>query len=363
MGYPAPAAPPGVSLPDQLVPVAFFGRTSTLIQNYPESMRRQLRKSGDALPPGFVIVAHYWDIESGGLDLDQRGHAERDAYAEVGIPRDGGMAGLLAEAQAPAPKFAAVICEDIGRSSRDMFSALKLEKDLAAQGIPVFATDEPISVEGMNSTTVLIRRIKQGVVEWFRLQLKEAVWGGLREHALDGWNVGVPPYGYLAKKEPHPNPAKRAEGRTRTRLILDPVRAPVVEQMFTWRACQRLGITTIRQKLNADRATYPPPRGEHWTDQSVYQILANPKYTGTWSGDAPPPVRAAGARCSPSRWVWSAKPTHPAIVDREVYETARQVILARASQAEDPANPGHPLARRFYELRSRIAAACATGAC
>jgi site-specific DNA recombinase len=153
MGIPTPAAPAGVSVPESLVPVAFFGRTSTLIQNYQASMRRQLRNSQEKLPPGFVITGHYWDIESGGLDLDERGLADLDAFDEVGIPRDGGIAALLAEAQAPSPKFAAVICEEIERSARDTFSALKLEKDLSAQGIPLFATDEPISVEGMNATT------------------------------------------------------------------------------------------------------------------------------------------------------------------------------------------------------------------
>ena len=29
------------------------------------------------------------------------------------------------------------------------------------------------SIEGINATTVLVRRVKQGVAEWFRLQLKE----------------------------------------------------------------------------------------------------------------------------------------------------------------------------------------------
>lgn len=264
------------------------------------------------------------------------------------------MAALLAEAQAPRPRFAAVICEDMSRSSRDMLSALQLEKVLSTRSIPLFATDEPMNAGGMNSSATLLRRIKQGMAEYFRLQLKESVWDGLREHTLDGWNVGTPPYGYLAQKFPHPTPKKRAEGRTKTRLILDPVRAPVVEQMFTWRACQRLGITTIRQKLNADRVTYPPPRGEHWTDQSVYQILANPKYTGHMVWGRTSSRTGRWHRLPEQDWVWSPEPTHPAIVDREVYETARQVTLARASQAEDPGNPGHPLARRFYELRSRI---------
>jgi site-specific DNA recombinase len=82
---------------------------------------------------------------------------------------------LLREAASPAPKFAAVVCEDIERSGRDMFNALKLEKELSRQGIPLFATGEPADIEGVNATTILVRRVKQGVAEWYRLQLKEKI--------------------------------------------------------------------------------------------------------------------------------------------------------------------------------------------
>ena len=78
----------------------------------------------------------------------------------IGIPRDGGMADLLAEAGGPAPAFAAVVCEDINRSARDTFNALKLEKELAAGGITLFATNEPVFLEGANAT-ILLRRMKQ----------------------------------------------------------------------------------------------------------------------------------------------------------------------------------------------------------
>lgn len=84
------------------------------------------------------------------------------------------------------PDSAAVICEDIERSCRDTFNALKLEKKLSRSGIPLFATDEPAHIDGINATTVLVRRMKQGVAEWFRLQLKEKTWKGLVEHSLDG---------------------------------------------------------------------------------------------------------------------------------------------------------------------------------
>src|ERR1700749_1426403 len=79
--------------PGQTVPVAFIGRTSTLMQDPVASLRRQVRKSQAWLPPGFQIVAWYWDVESGGLDLDQRSQSSKwQAAAGAGIPRDGGMA-------------------------------------------------------------------------------------------------------------------------------------------------------------------------------------------------------------------------------------------------------------------------------
>jgi hypothetical protein len=141
-------------------------------------MRRQLREVDAKLLPGWFIAAHYWGIESGGMDLDQRGHGTAHEQLSVGIPRDGGMADLLAEAVGPAPRFAAVMCEDIERSGRDTFNALKLEKQLAEAGIPLFATDEPIDIGGMNATTLLVRRVKQGIAEWYRFQIKEKAWKG-----------------------------------------------------------------------------------------------------------------------------------------------------------------------------------------
>jgi site-specific DNA recombinase len=130
-----PAATGG-GAPAEPVPVAFLGRTSTLEMQDPRaSLRRQLRSSQQWLPPDWFIAAYYWDVESGGLDLEQRSQGEAyRAFTDAGLPRDGGMADLLAEAASPVPKFAAVICEDIERSGRDTFNALKLEKNCPATG-------------------------------------------------------------------------------------------------------------------------------------------------------------------------------------------------------------------------------------
>jgi site-specific DNA recombinase len=158
--------------PAELVPVAFLGRTSNeRLQDPVASMNRQVRNCRAWLPAGCQIVAYYWDVESGGSDLEDRGHSSAwQIAAAAGIPRDGGIADLLNEAASPTPDFTFVVCEDIERSARDTYNSLKLERELQNQGIPIFATDEPFNVEGINATTVLVRRVKQGVAEWYRLQ-------------------------------------------------------------------------------------------------------------------------------------------------------------------------------------------------
>src|SRR5215469_3729131 len=252
MGTPA-LAPPDVADGPAPLPLAFLGRTSTaIVQDPVSSMRRQVRSAQEKAPAGSFIAAWYWDIESGGLDLEQRGHGTAHETVDVGLPRDGGLAALLAEAGGPAPRFAAVMCEDIERSGRDTFNALKLERQLGDAGIPLFATDEPINVEGMNATTILVRRVKQGIAEWYRFQLKEKAWRGFTQHTIDGYNIGTAAYGYQPERIPHPSPAKAAQGRTKTRLALDPKHAPVVAQIFTWRTTDRLGVVTITSRLNAD---------------------------------------------------------------------------------------------------------------
>ena len=166
-------------------------------------------------------------------------------------------------------------------------------------GIPLFATDEPINAEGMNATTILIRRVKQGIAEWYRFQLKEKAWRGFAQHTIDGYNIGGTAYGYAPHRIPHPNPAKAAQGRTKTRLTLDSVTAPMVAQVFAWRTVRKLGIRAITNRLNADppatrpraRAAGPPPASTPYG-----RTRSTP---GTWPTAAAAPSAASAAARSP----------------------------------------------------------------
>jgi hypothetical protein len=126
---------------------------------------------------------------------------------------------------------------------------------------------------------VLTRRVKQAIAEWYVLQMLELSWDGFKVHTHQGWNVGKPPYGYLAERHPHPVKAKREEGATKHRLVPDPTRGSVVTQIFAWRALERLSYDHIAERLNLDLDRYPPPEpvrreGYHpaigaWTSTAV----------------------------------------------------------------------------------------------
>lgn len=78
------------------VRVAFLGRTSTEEQQDPrQSILRQLGSSKTALPQSWVIVAHFYDVESGRMDLERRGRGDHYDRFDIPIARDGGIADLL----------------------------------------------------------------------------------------------------------------------------------------------------------------------------------------------------------------------------------------------------------------------------
>ena len=318
------------------------------------SVRRQLRSCQAWLSAGWFIAAVYSDVESGATDLEarSRGTAHK-ILTDAGLPRDGGMAELLAESASPNPRFAVVVCEDIERSARDTFNALKLEKELSRQGIPLFATDEPADIACVNATTVLVRRVKQGVAEWYRLQLKEKIWKGFEEHNAEGWNIGTPPYGYRAERHPHPNPAKAGQGRTKTRLILHPAEKTVVETIFRWRTVKKLGVPTIAAQLNADPAAYPPPEGsDGWTAATVQVILGNPKYTGHQVYGRRRNRNGRRLTVPADQWLWTPQPVHDPIVSVETWKDAQDIGAGHASSRDY--GPGPNPAGRIYPYRSRI---------
>ena len=344
-----------------LIPVAWLGRTSTEDAQDPTlSLPRQLRRSRAALPPNWVIVAHYYDVESGRKDLGQRGRGLAHERFDIPIPRDGGVQDLLDAAARRPRRFAAVICESIERVARRTYFGTKIEYELERCGITLCAADEPLSADlgARKATPTLTRRVKQAVAEWYVLQMLELSHEGAVEHTRQGWNIGKPLYGYLAETVPHPVPAKRAEGRSKHRLVPHPVQGPVVTRIFELRVAARLGYDAIADRLNLDLRLNPPPeptrpstRLGRWTASAVREVLTNPKYTGYMVYNRRSTKN--GNKLNPdSAWVWSPHPVHEPLVTREHFDQAATLSGTLRSSRAGHAPNSHPATKTSYLLRS-----------
>src|SRR5207248_3188150 len=189
-----------------------------------------------ALPDGFVIVAKFYDVESGRKSAETRGHGRGHEQFDIPIPRDGGIADLLAEVKRPDRRFVAVVCESIERISRSTYVGTKFEHELEQAGVALLAADEGVDAKAVTAlaegtvpvkgaTPTLTRRIKQAISEWYVLNMLELSWGGFKVHTDHGYNIGKPPYAYQAQGSRHPAKPKAHEAKAPHRPSIAPARA------------------------------------------------------------------------------------------------------------------------------------------
>ena len=347
---------------------AFYARVSTEDAQDPSlSIPRQLSACKRYIEGmGGTVVATFWDLESGRKDLNLRGNGADGSAFGVPVPRDGGIADLLRASEQPDPPFDAVIVESIDRLSRMTVDATHIERELERRDIGLFASDEPMET---NATAILTRRVKQGVAEWYVRDLIEKSRRGMEESVRQGWHTGGPaPYGYKLEPHPHPNPHKAKEGKKKHRLVVDPVRAPVVQTIFEWYCTEARGMGSICDSLNRDLDRYPPPKRNRkdendlpqtWSKAQIQSMLRNPKYTGFNVWNRHDKRRGRPLIRSRDQWVWSPIAVHDAIVARELFDQVEQrarrnrITVNRRAAHAYPQRSGHR-AGRLYPLRGRV---------
>jgi hypothetical protein len=180
----------------------------------------------------------------------------------------------------------------------------------------------------------------------------------------EGWNIGMPPYGYRAKAHRHPNPIKAAKGQTKSRLEPDGIKAETVTQIATWRYHEHLGYDTIADRLNADLTRYPPPeppckaRARHaWSKSTIASILRNPKYTGYQVFNRRAMRSRHGELNDPVKWVWSPEPSHEPIIPKWMFDELNARRRARSSRPGDEPN-SHPQTIRNYLFHGMLFCPC-----
>ncbi|MEU9120122.1 recombinase family protein [Streptomyces sp. NPDC048506] len=326
---------------------------------------RQLERCKSALPETWVVTCHFYDVESGRLGLEARGRKVDYERFDIPIARDGGISDLLAEAGQPGRRFDVVICESTSRVARGMFENLSIERTLEKAGVPLFAWNEPIKLDGGRSQQILQRRINQSVAEYEVYNALETSWGGLCTHIREGWNIGKPPYGYRAKRYRNPNPIKADKGFMKSRLEPDGVRAETVTQIAIWSYYERLGYGIIAERLNSDRDRYPPPdppggvraRGA-WGKSTVGEILRNPKYTGYQVFNRRASRSRSGKVNNPELWIWSPYPVHEPLIPKWMFDELDARRRTRLGLQGISAQGRPPSTHHTYTFRGRVLCAC-----
>jgi site-specific DNA recombinase len=282
---------------------AWYGRLSTDELQQPQLAFPSQRAACEKRIEGVGrIVCEFADVQSG----------RRDDRA--------GIEDLLEEAGRPDRRFDAVVTYKAERFARRMALALAYEEELLRAGVPVYVSDE--AGEPGRPTSVLTRRIKQAVGEWYVLELVEESRRGMEENTRQGFNTGgVAPYGYRKRYLPHPSKTMAERGHRKVLLEPDPETAPVVERIFREFVHGGLGVRGIVAMLNED--SFPSARGGRWGEGAVSGILDNPKYTGYQVWNRRGRKTRGNAHNDEVDWIWSEEPAHEAIVSIELWRAAQ----------------------------------------
>lgn len=262
---------------------------------------------------------------------------------DAGVPRETpparrpGASALLAAAADPDRDFDAIVIGSYERAfCGNQFSLVA--PVLTHHGVGLWMPEVGGAVDASISTVEDLMDLL-GILSRREIALKRARSLGAMEHSvrkLGRFMGGRPNYGYqLIDLAPHPNRRLGCRGVTLQQLAPQPETSQVVTWIFqarreghTYKRIARaLNETAIPCPSAADPERNPHRSGQAWTEGAVREILLNPVYTGyeVWGRvrservlvDVDNPAlghRTRKVRTTPDQWVFSERPTHPALV-------------------------------------------------
>jgi site-specific DNA recombinase len=327
------SSPAGMS-PASGTRFAFYGRVSTEDQQDPDTSRAWQVLRAQALVSGHGrIVAEFFDT----------GRSRTIPWA-----RRPEAAALLAAMADPDRDFDAIV---IGSSERAFYgnqfatmAPLFDHYDIEVW-VPELGGAVDPQTAGQEELMILLGILSKREIARARIRTRAAMTVQTRDQGR--YLGGRPPYGYrLVDAGPHPNRALARRGVRLQRLDTDPECGPIVSWIFA----QRLdghSVARITRALNdagvpcpaaADPVRNPHREGQRWVLNTVRAILANPRYTGrqVWNRQRTdhdlldPANTTLGHRDvmrwnTPTDWIISARPAHPALVSEADFITVQNL--------------------------------------
>lgn len=219
------------------------------------------------------------------------------------------------------PPFTVILVWKLSRFARNREDSILYKAMLRKHGVQVVSINEHI--EDSPSGRMLEGMIEV-VDEFYSANLSSDTIRGMNENASRGFlNGGRAPYGYRRIK------VKVGEIE-KAKLEAVPEHAPLVKRAFQM-CIDGMGVKEIIKKLNAEG--YKTRAGREWTNTVLYYMLTNETYTGVTIFNG---YRYWDSKGGKEQKAIRVEGTHEALVTREQFEKARQVLKERGFTVTHP---------------------------
>ena len=279
-----------------------------------------------ALAPDMKLCDLYIDNGTSGLTF------ERPAFQK-----------MLADAE--SGKINCIVVKDLSRFGRNAIdTGYYIEKYLPALNCRFIAVTDGFDTNDMNSSASVIMPLKNVINEAYALDIGRKIKAQQRQAMKSGEYIGArPPYGYLKSPD------------NCHKLVVDPVTAPIVRQIYDW-FLNNISANHIVRLLNEAKIPTPSHYRKQiglisherllgngaWQTFTVIKILSDEVYVGDLVQGKSQSTARKQTKVDESEWV-RVSDTHEPIVSRENFAKAQERLKfltdKSASKIKTPYTP------------------------
>lgn len=306
---------------------AEYVRMSTEHQQYSTENQARIIQEYATLR-GFEIIRTYADEGRSGLRLDGRDALKR----------------LIADVESGAADFEAILVYDVSRWGRfqDADESAYYEYICRRAGIAVHYCGEMFENDGSPVSTI-VKGVKRAMAGEYSRELSSKVWIG-QGHLIElGFRQGgAPGFGFrrmlIDQSGAHKGVLNRGEHKSiqTDRVVLTlgpPGEQEIVRRIYRLFVHDNRSEKEIAAALNAEGIL--SDLGKQWSRGAIHQILINEKYLGNnvWNRVSFK-LKKKRVKNDPGMWIRSDG-AFPAIVDRNIFDAAQNIIKARSIRLTD----------------------------
>lgn len=215
---------------------------------------------------------------------------------------------MISELKQLKPNF--VLVHKLDRFARDRFDAAFYRREIQKAGAKLIAVDQDF---GDSPESVLLESLVEGMAEYYSKNLAREVMKGMKENAYKAqFNGGWVPLGYDIDEN--------------KRYVVNEKEAAAVRLIFSLKL-KGYSYSRIAEELN--EKGYKTKRGRPFGKNSIYEILRNEKYCGTYIFNETP-KKIHGKRNNrikkPAEEIIKVEGGVPSIISRQDWERVQKML-------------------------------------